>query len=155
MTQIIAVVVIVLRISHSHVLLTLSLAMEYGNQRFALKTAVAVRVRNYHRFSLKESLLFQVYISFKGIVTSPSFPDKYPENLRKTETIQVQSGQLLKVEFTHFDIQACGTGACWCDYVKVIDGDGTTLMNNSCGVSIPDPYSFFSSPHRSSAKVIQ
>ena len=58
----------------------------------------------------------------------------------KTETIQVESGKLVRLEFTHFQVFACGgVDTCSCDYVKITDGDGTTLMENSCGDSSRDP----------------
>ena len=70
-----------------------------------------------------------------GVVTSPNHPGDYPLNLNKTETIEVESGKILRLEFTHFavggDPSACES---W-DFVKITDGDGTTLMDNSCGYS--------------------
>ena len=44
------------------------------------------------------------------------------------------------MEFTYFDVQTCYSDyTCPCDYVRITDGDGTTLMNNSCGYSSRDP----------------
>ena len=74
----------------------------------------------------------------EGIVSSPNYPDTYPNNFEKTETIQVDSGKILRLEFTHFDVDACWYGnidSCLCDFVKITDGDGTTLMDKSCGDS--------------------
>ena len=69
-----------------------------------------------------------------GVVTSPNHPDDYPSNLDKTQTIEVESGKILRLEFTHFAVwSTCD------DFVKIIDGNGTTLMNNSCGHSSYDP----------------
>ena len=54
-----------------------------------------------------------------------------------TQTIQVVTGQVLRLKFTDFEIQACGDiTTCPCHYVKITDGDGTTLMDNSCGYSL-------------------
>ena len=73
-----------------------------------------------------------------GDVTSPNFPHfNYPNNLEKTQTIQVESGKVLRLEFTHFAVEWEPT--CQYDYVRVTDGDGTILMNNSCGYSSVDP----------------
>ena len=76
-----------------------------------------------------------------GVVTSPNYPDNYPNNLDQTQTLQVQTGKMLRLEFTHFAVYACNITTCPCDYVKITDGDGTTLMDNSCGYSSDDPSS--------------
>ena len=83
-----------------------------------------------------------------GVVTSPNYPDNYPNNLDQTQTLQVQRGKILRLEFTHFAVIVCGSiTACSCDYVKITDGDGTTLMDNSCGYSSEDPsYSLYFQP---------
>ena len=75
-----------------------------------------------------------------GVVTSPNYPDNYPNNLDQTQTLQVQRGKMLRLEFTHFDVEPCvnGMATCPCNYVKITDGDGTTLMDNSCGYSLYD-----------------
>ena len=65
-----------------------------------------------------------------GTVTSPNHPDKYPNNLRKTDTIVVQEGWVIQLEFTAF--QLVYYPPCM-DYVRIIDGDGTTLLETSCG----------------------
>ena len=81
-----------------------------------------------------------------GVVTSTNHPDNYPNNLDKTQTIVVESGKILRLEFTSFAV----TGdpfACESDFVKITDGDGTTLMDNSCGYSDqPSSSWYFLSP---------
>ena len=68
------------------------------------------------------------------------FPNVYPNNLDKTEMIEVESGEILRMEFTYFAVSPCGDGnVCSCNFVKITDGDGTTLMDNSCGYSSEDP----------------
>ena len=76
-----------------------------------------------------------------GVVTSPNHPADYPNNLDKTEAIEVESGKILRLEFTHFAVYVCDelTTCSSCDFVKITDGDGTTLMDNSCGYSDRDP----------------
>ena len=77
-----------------------------------------------------------------GVVTSPNHPGNYPNNLDKIETIEVESGKILRLEFTRFAVWTCDDiTTCPCDYVKITDGDGTTLMENSCGYSSEDPSS--------------
>ena len=72
-------------------------------------------------------------------MTSPNHPGTYPDNLEKTETIQVEQGLTISLEFTAFDIQyAEYCGDCSCDHLTITDGDGTTLMEKSCGGSTFD-----------------
>ena len=68
-----------------------------------------------------------------GFVTSPNYPGNYPNNLEKTETIQVEEGLILSLQFTAFDIESHPT--CLKDHLTITDGDGTTLMEKSCGSS--------------------
>ena len=86
-----------------------------------------------------------------GVVTSPNHPGYYPDNLDKTQTLQVERGKILRLEFTHFAVWTCGSittwQACPCDYVKITDGDGTILMDNSCGSSSdPSDSTYFQPP---------
>ena len=73
-----------------------------------------------------------------GFLNSSNYPDYYPNNLDKTETIQVESGKILRLEFTEFAVYG-HPAFCETDYVKITDGDGTTLMDKSCGSSSGDP----------------
>ena len=66
------------------------------------------------------------------MVTSSNHPGFYPNNLEKTETIQVEQGLILLLQFTAFDIEYGGL-SCRFDHLKITDGDGTTLMEKSCG----------------------
>ena len=79
-----------------------------------------------------------------GVVTSPNHPDNYPNNINKTQTIEVESGKILRLEFTHFAVDWEST--CQHDFVKITDGDGTTLMDNSCGYSDPSSSWYFMPP---------
>ena len=77
-----------------------------------------------------------------GVVTSPNHPGYYPSNVEKRQIITVESEKILRLEFTHFAVLVCGNiTTCPCDFVKITDGDGTTLMDNSCGWSNEDPSS--------------
>ena len=83
---------------------------------------------------------FRFILKATGVVTSPNHPDNYPNNLDKTQTIEVASGKILRLEFTHFEVDpGLSIIACSWDYVKITDGDGTTLMDNSCGISTLNP----------------
>ena len=85
----------------------------------------------------------------KGEVTSPNYPDNYPNNLEKTDTIQVEKGLIISLQFIAFDIEAAydydyeeyeydyeSIIGCY-DHLTITDGDGTTLMEKSCGNSLP------------------
>ena len=79
-------------------------------------------------------------------MTSPNYPDNYPNNLERTTIVHVERGKILRLEFTHFDVRYGGNSGCK-NYVKITDGDGTTLMDNSCGQSLyPSVPSYFVSP---------
>ena len=70
-----------------------------------------------------------------GVVTSPNYPGNYPDNVDTTETIKVKEGLVISLQFTAFDIEPHST--CVYDHLTITDGDGTTLMEKSCGSSLP------------------
>ena len=92
---------------------------------------------------------FNTNLIYAGNIASPNFPDYYPYNLEKTQSIKVGEGEILLLEFTDFDVfalttvveesqviatsEAINVDPCPYDYVQVIDNDGTMLMNKSCG----------------------
>merc|ERR1719447_1046482 len=71
----------------------------------------------------------------EGVVTSPGFPGKYPSNLNTRETIQVEEGLVVYLHFDAFEIQ--GGDDCPYDYPTIMDSDGTTLMEKTCGTNQP------------------
>ena len=71
----------------------------------------------------------------QGVVTSPNFPGIYPDNVEKTETIQVEAGRVISLKFTAFDIEY--NPNCLLDHLTIKDGDGTTLLGKSCGSNLP------------------
>ena len=77
----------------------------------------------------------QLILFATGIVNSPNYPDNYPNNNRKTETIKVEEGLVLSLQFTAFDIEAHST--CAYDHLTITDGDGTALMEKNCGWVVP------------------
>ena len=76
-----------------------------------------------------------------GVVSSPSFPGNYPNNIDRTESLKVASGKTLRIEFTHFAVYPSWN--CGSDYVKITDGDGTILLDKSCGYSAMSSSSSF------------
>ena len=119
------------------VLLTQPLDPDSGSGRntrhFALLKAVAAKVsvmkkKLFWGFILK---ICQWQILATGIVSSPNYPENYPDSIEKSETIQVEKGLILSLEFTAFEIQsACSN--CIFDHLTIMDGDGTILMDKSC-----------------------
>ena len=53
----------------------------------------------------------------------------------KTETIKVEQELILMLQFIAFDIQSHTT--CANDYLTITDRDGTTLMEKTCGSTVP------------------
>ena len=68
-------------------------------------------------------------------MTSPNYPNNYPKNLAKTETIKAELGLILSLEFTAFNIEPSPT--CGYDHLTITDGDGKILMEKSCGSILP------------------
>ena len=50
--------------------------------------------------------------------------------------IQVEQSLVIFLQFTAFDIEVGGS-SCPYDHLTITDGDGTTLMEKSCGSSLP------------------
>ena len=76
-------------------------------------------------------------------MVSPNFPSNYPNNLGKSSTIAVSQGSVVRVKFISFDLEAkYGTGriAECADHLSAKDGDGTVLMEQSCGSFLPDSF---------------
>ena len=46
--------------------------------------------------------------------------------------IEVEEGLILSLEFSAFNIHSSSSGSCN-DHLTITDGDGTTLMEKSCG----------------------
>ena len=77
--------------------------------------------------------------SFPGVVTSPNYPDKYPNDLQNTTTIEVEKGMIIALKFTAFDVEPSrrSTSLCYYDHLTIKDGDGSTLMEKTCGNTLP------------------
>ena len=55
-----------------------------------------------------------------------------------TEIIRVEQGQILSLQFNAFDIyEYSWDPTCNYDHLTIMDGDGTTLMEKSCGTTLP------------------
>ena len=73
--------------------------------------------------------------SNSGVVTSTNFPNNYPNNHKKTQTIRVGEGFIMRLKFTAFDVESHSD--CRYDHLVIKDGDGTTLMEKMCGTTLP------------------
>ena len=70
-----------------------------------------------------------------GVVTSPNHPGNYPNYFAKTETIQVKQGSVILLQFAAFNIEPHPN--CAFDNLTITDGDGTTLLEKTCGSTLP------------------
>ena len=70
-----------------------------------------------------------------GVVTSPNYPNNYPNDLQQTNTIEVEEGLIVAMQFTAFDVQSHST--CSWDHVTIKNSNGKTLMEKTCGSSLP------------------
>ena len=69
------------------------------------------------------------------MVTSTNFPNNYPNDHNKTQTIRVGEGYIMGLQFTAFDVEPHSD--CRYDHLVIEDGDGTTLMEKMCGNTLP------------------
>ena len=81
-------------------------------------------------------IIFPPGVTAEGVLSSPNYPGKYPNNHKKTKKIEGGNGTVLVLEFTAFDVEY--HASCRFDYLKIRDGDGTTLMGKTCGSSLPN-----------------
>ena len=70
-----------------------------------------------------------------NLVTSPSYPENYPDNLDKSYPIKVTAGQVIEILFTDFSLEP--QVSCEYDWVTVLDGDGSILLAKTCGTNKP------------------
>ena len=76
-------------------------------------------------------------------MTSPNFPLNYPVDKDVSVPLMVEEGSAIKLSFTSIEIEECehheGTheGRCFCDYVQVLDTDGSQVLE-TCGTQLPD-----------------
>ncbi|KAE9545798.1 hypothetical protein FO519_010990, partial [Halicephalobus sp. NKZ332] len=54
----------------------------------------------------------------EGVIASPFYPNPYPNFIKCWYYMNAELGQVLKFNFTHFDLETC------CDFVTIYDGYG-------------------------------
>ena len=116
--------------SSSPAFLTLSRATPLGRQQFVLQTVAEAAVSCQDVPFLFPPTLFH---TVTGVLTSPNFPDNYPNDVARTHIIKVQDGTSVSFEFTAFNVELNGVSCR--DSVTIVDGNGTTLMAETCGGS--------------------
>ncbi|KAM6215214.1 cubilin [Rhynchocyon petersi] len=77
------------------------------------------------------------YTEETGILTSPNFPNNYPNNWECIYTITVATGQQIALHFTNFSLEE-SIGHC-ADFVEIRDGGYETspLLGTFCGSTLP------------------
>ena len=111
---------------------TQTLTLESGSRchHCVLQKDVAARVSD------EENIIFLIHFLCKtGNITSPNYPNNYPDNFGRTEKIRVEEGLVVAIEFTAFDVESHST--CDYDHMTIKNGNGTTLMEKTCGSSLP------------------
>jgi len=74
----------------------------------------------------------QTFTTASGTVTSPNFPNNYPNNFSRTYCIQPASGQATTLTFTAFNTES------GFDFVRIRNAAGAQLSNTS-GTTLPPP----------------
>ena len=69
-----------------------------------------------------------------GVLTSPNYPNDYPNNHDSTQTVVVAEGKTIRYVWTDFQVEG---GSCSYDWVEIVDEDGYPLMSKECGSSLP------------------
>ena len=74
---------------------------------------------------------------FSVVLSSPGHPSNYPNNLARTDVIEVDQGLVIAIKFTAFILDDWRLADCSFDYLTITEGDGTLLMDKTCGFYLP------------------
>ena len=79
------------------------------------------------------------FTTHNGMLTSPSYPENYPDNADCTYTISQPSGTVIKLNFLSMHVWSHST--CRYDYLEIRDGpaESSTPLVKLCGGEIPAP----------------
>ena len=69
-------------------------------------------------------------------MTSPDYPGYYHNNDHQTYNITVAEDKIIRIVFSFMKIE--NRRPCR-DYIKLVDGDGTVLLRETCGVKALPP----------------
>lgn len=56
-----------------------------------------------------------------GVITSPFYPRRYPNNQACSWQIVASKGNRIKLVIDYMNIDSCGK-SCWCDYLEIQNG---------------------------------
>merc|ERR1712212_185049 len=107
------------------------------------------------------ALIFLVILSCsmaakQGTITSENYPNNYPDYFERNYTINADGKFVIK--FSDFVIEDPWKSSCF-DWVIIKDGDGSILLDKTCGSEIPPPITsktntakvFFRTDHNTNA----
>ena len=77
--------------------------------------------------------------SYGGIITSPSYPNNYPDNADCIYSISQPTGTVILLNFFSMDIGTKWDGTCNNDYLEIRDGSSahSPFLKKLCGNEIP------------------
>ena len=75
-----------------------------------------------------------------GVLTSPNYPDRYPNSHDSTQTVEVAEGKTIPYVWTNIETEGWsgGPGGPY-DYVDIVDEDGTILLSKRYCNGLPSP----------------
>uniref|UniRef100_A0A452VB99 CUB domain containing protein 2 n=1 Tax=Ursus maritimus TaxID=29073 RepID=A0A452VB99_URSMA len=76
-----------------------------------------------------------VLTGLSGVLTSPEYPDNYPNNVECRWVIRASGPATVKLVFVDFQVE--GNEECTYDYVAVLGGPGPTREHHYCGSTRP------------------
>ncbi|XP_003786834.1 cubilin [Otolemur garnettii] len=79
------------------------------------------------------------HTSESGTLTSPNYPNDYPNNWECIYRITVESSQQIALHFTNFSLEEAFGGNCHSDFLEIRDGGYETspLLGIYCGSNLP------------------
>lgn len=104
------------------------------NKANAKSNGAFVRKRSLEENSLNST--FTNRLNNNNCLTSPNYPNNYPNSVNKRQTISVPAGKSIEIIFEDFDVEY-GTSRCPYDYLEFKDGNGKLVGKKLCGDSLP------------------
>merc|ERR1719186_2370690 len=71
-------------------------------------------------------------------LTSPGYPENYPNDADTRQTLSVEDGKGIEVMFDDFDLEDCM--ACSCDVLEFQDENSNLVGEQMCGTSVPGKF---------------
>merc|ERR1719153_2093249 len=72
-----------------------------------------------------------------GTITSENYPNSYPDNIDKEYPINADG--TFEIKFSDFALEDPASDSSCYDWVTIKDGDGSILLDKTCGSDIPPP----------------